>query len=261
MGSTDDDTLAYDDEKPQHTVYLAGYWIARTEVTNAMFASFVTETGYQTDAEREGAGWAYDSTARDWKSASGADWQHPHGPNSNLAGLDDHPVVQVSWNDALAYCQWAGCRLPTEAEWEKAARGTDGRIYPWGDEMVAVDLLNFADRNLDVGWADESANDGYQFTSPVGSYQAGASPYGLLDIAGNVWEWTSSRWGNDLETPEFGYPYDAMDGREDLTVIDRHVLRGGSWSHSDRNVRAAVRAGRSNDFRNDLIGFRPARSP
>ena len=173
MGSTDADTEAYPHEKPPHKVYLGAFWIDRTEVTNAMFAKFVAASGYKTDAEKVGKGWVFDGASKSWKETSGADWQHPRGPGGNVARLDQHPVVLVSWNDAAAYCAWAGRRLPTEAEWEKATRGTDGRKFPWGYQNVAGDLLNFADRNLDMDWADKSADDGYQFTAPVGSYPKG----------------------------------------------------------------------------------------
>jgi serine/threonine-protein kinase len=255
MGSTDDDTMADGNEKPQHAVYLDGYWMARTEVTNAMFARFVDETGYQTDAEQGGSGYAFDRTAGGWKDTPDADWRHPRGPASDLAGLDDHPVVQVSWNDATAYCQWAGSRLPTEAEWEKAARGTDGRIYPWGNAAVAGDLLNFADANLAMSWADEAVDDGYQFTAPVGSYPAGASPYGALDMAGNVWEWVADWYDGG---------YYAQSPRENPTGPgsgSTRVLRGGSWFYPAYDVRAANRFLPPPDDRNDNVGFRCARSP
>lgn len=163
------------DEQPIHTVYLDAYWIDQTEVTNAMFKRFVDATRYQTDAEKRGSGVALDLTKKLWSDTQGADWQHPRGPNSNLSGLDDHPVVQVSWNDATAYCQWAGGDLPTEAQWEKAARGTDGRIYPWGNQAPDKTRLN---DNIEVG-----------DTTQVGNYPTGVSPYGALDMAGNVWEW------------------------------------------------------------------------
>ena len=189
MGSRPSDPDAWDEEKPQHLVYLDAFWIDLTPISNAMFARFVAETSYQTDAEREGKSFIFDPTennySRQW--VDGADWQHPYGPNSNLEGLSDHPVVQISWNDAQAYCKWAGRRLASEAEWEKAARGSDGRLYPWGNKKVAGNLLNFADCNLKVPWANQTINDRYQFTSPVGSYPDGASPYGILDMAGNVW--------------------------------------------------------------------------
>ena len=190
MGSADSDTNASSDEKPQHRVYLDAFWIDGTEVTNDMFAKFVDEMGYKTDAEKIDQASTLNVLTEKWGPTTGANWQHPRGTNSDIKGLEQHPVVQVSWRDAQAYCQWAKRRLPTEAEWEKTARGTDGRKFPWGNQDAAGDLLNLADSNLDVTWAEKGINDGYQFSAPVGSYPKGASPYGAWDMAGNVWEWT-----------------------------------------------------------------------
>jgi formylglycine-generating enzyme required for sulfatase activity len=255
MGSTDDDELAKSDEKPQHTVYLDGYWIARTEVTNAMFARFVAETGYRTEAEKADSGRVFKFVTAEFEETPGANWRHPRGPLSNLVGLNYHPVVQVSWNDAVAYCQWAGCRLPTEAEWEKAARGVDGRLYPWGNGTVRA-KLNFADVNLEVPWADKNVNDGYTFTAPVGSYPAGASPFGALDMAGNVWEWVADWYEIDTYTQSL---------RENPQGPDNgsmRILRGGAWSYTAQAARTSDRSSmHPPDFRSGPIGFRPARSP
>jgi len=183
MGSEEGDPDAYDCERPQHSVYLDAYWIDRTEVTNARFARFVEATLYETDAEKAGHGDVYDPH---WKSSQwefSVDWAHPRDRLIGISEIEDHPVVQVSWNDAAAYCEWAGKRLPTEAEWEKAARGADGRKYPWGDADPNEHLSN-------IGGV-HATDDGYQFTAPVGSYPNGASPYGVLDMAGNVWEWVA----------------------------------------------------------------------
>ena len=188
------DKLAYDNETPQHTLYLPEYRIARVPVTVAQFAAFVGATGHKTTAEVQGSAWNW--TGSEWKEIKGADWAHPRGPQSDVRAKQDHPVTCVSWHDAVAFCKWAGVRLPTEAEWEKAARGTDGRIWPWGNREPNSGVCNF---NMTVG-----------DTTPVGRYPDGKSPYGLLDVAGNVWEWTSSLWGKDVSKPEFGYPYDAQ---------------------------------------------------
>lgn len=246
MGSTNANTAASAQEKPQHAVELDAFWIDQTEVTNAMFEKFVNATSYKTEAEQES--WGFTWTGR----VDGANWQHPQGPDSDLNGLDNHPVVQVSWNDATAYCNWAGRRLPTEAEWEKAARGTDGRKYPWGDGDIAGNLLNFADQNLDVSWANTSIDDGHAFTSPVGSYPAGASPYGVLDMAGNVWEpvgdWYDKAYYTNSPQRNPGGPSSGTD----------RVTRGGAWGGAARDVSTTYRGWSAPDLRADGQGFRCA---
>ena len=210
-------------------VYLDAFWIDQTEVTNAMFAEFVSATHYRTDAEKSGTGYVYQASSDDAVKTSGANWQHPHGPASNIKGLDQYPVVQVSWNDAAAYCKWAGRRLPTEAEWEKAARGTDGRLYPWGNQDWAGNLANFMDRQLNPTY---SVDDGHAGIAPVGSYPDGASPYGALDMAGNVAEWVAD-WYAD--------PYPQSD--QTTTVVNpqgpasgkSRGMRGGAWMSNDDN--------------------------
>jgi formylglycine-generating enzyme required for sulfatase activity len=174
MGSRKDDPLARDNEKPQHEVYLDPYWIDKTPVTNAMFTKFVAETGYVTEAEKAGFAWG------PTKSIKGAQWRHPRGPNSNISAQDNHPVVSVSWNDAVAYANRAGRRLPTEAEWEKAAGGTDGRKWPWGNNPPTDKLCNFNGRAGGL--------------TPVGNYPDGASPYGALDMVGNDLEPYLGSW-------------------------------------------------------------------
>ena len=197
------DKDARDDELPQHRLYLPAYRIGKYPVTNEEYAAFLSATGH-----REPVNW-----------------------EENRLKLD-HPVVYVDWKDAVAYCRWLSeatsqrYRLPSEAEWEKAARGADGRIYPWGNQPPDARRCNF----------DENVGD----TTPVGSYLAGVSPYGCYDMAGNVWEWTSSRWGGNWERPKFGYPYRSTDGRE-VTAQDSRVLRGGSWLCGRVFVRCALR--------------------
>jgi formylglycine-generating enzyme required for sulfatase activity len=194
------DKDAEDDEQPQHRLYLPDYTIAKTPVTNAQYAAFVEAAGHE-PPER---------------------WKGKKPPQ----GKEDHPVVYVSWRDAMAYCKWLSeatgkaYRLPSEAEWEKAARGTNGRIYPWGD-----------------GWDAKRCNareGGKAGTTPVGAYPQGASPYGVLDMAGNVWEWCHS-----LYRP---YPYNAADGREDAEAGDLRVLRGGAFLSDAWDVRCAGRS-------------------
>ena len=191
MGSPASDPLAYSDEMPRHRVFLDAYWIDETEVTNSMFARFVADTGYKTTAEQLNNGQVFTLTTGAWEKVSGADWRHPGGPATDITSQDGFPVGQMSWSDSAAYCEWAGRRLPTEAEWEKAARGDDARPYPWGSEAAAGNRLNFADVNLKVDWADPAIDDGYALNSPAGHYPAGASPYGALDVAGNMWEWVA----------------------------------------------------------------------
>ena len=210
MGS---DSSVDTDEQPQHTVYLDAFWIDQTEVTNALFKKFIEATGYQTDAAKKGSGWVFDAATKDWYDTKGTDWQHPRGSNSNLNGLANHPVVQVSWNDAQAYCQWAERRLPAEAEWEKAARGPsigsgDSRTYPWGNQLPDQTRLNY--------------NQTLDGTTPVGNYPTGASPYGALDMAGNVWEWVADWYDENY--------YASTPSRNPAgpTSGDFHVLRGGS---------------------------------
>jgi serine/threonine-protein kinase len=252
MGSADNDPQAAGDEKPQHQVYLDAFWIDQTEVTNAMFERFVSATGFQTEAENRGTGLVLDFKLGIWKAAQGANWRHPRGPTSDISGLGDHPVVQMSWNDAMAYCQWAGRRLPTEAEWEKAARGSDARIYPWGNQGVAGNLLNFADVKLKMDWADKNVDDGFQFTSPVGNYPAGASPYGVKDIAGNAWEWVLDWYGEDY------YQNSPLENPKGPSSGYFRIWRGGSWVNTIINVRATNRSKSYPNNREDYIGFRCA---
>lgn len=244
MGSTDKDPDAADNEKPQHAVYLDAFWMDRTEVTVARFRAFAGATGYRTLAEQRGYADAWVESAGAWRPVTGADWQHPSGPESNAE--DDHPVVQVSWDDAVAYCAWAGGSLPTEAQWEKAARGTDGRIYPWGDAFDGT-IVNFCDVHCQ---RSSPYDDGYQFTAPVGSYPAGAGPYGMLDMAGNVWEWTADRYGANY------YAHSPVENPEGPPNGRYRTLRGGSWNHSRDGMRAAFRLDSSPNNVVDNFGFR-----
>ena len=196
----------------------------------------------------------------------------PPGYADSLRGRPNHPVVWVSWREALAYCEWLtgvlrewdgapqplagllreqGWRisLPSEAQWEKAARGTDGRVFPWGDEPDP-ERANY----------DET---GIGATSAVGCFPDGASPYGLLDMSGHVYEWTRSLWGKDWEKPQYGYPYNPHDGREKLDAPDeiRRVVRGGSFIIDRRLVRCAYRSSRNPNDRSLSFGFRVCASP
>jgi len=219
FGSADSDNMSNRDEKPQRAIDLQEYWIGHYPVTNAQFNRFVLATRYRTIAELEGSSaWSY----RAW--VEGADWRHPLGPDSSIEGKENHPVVQISWHDSIAFCDWAGLSLPTEEQWEKAARGIDGRIWPWGNEAPTTEHCNFK-RNVGD-------------TTPVGAYSPiGDSPYGCADMAGNVWEWTGS-W---------------------LINGGTRILRGGSWVNQGHSIRTA---GRSYDetphSRSDDSSFRCA---
>lgn len=247
-------------EKPAHTVALDDYWIDQTELTNAMFRMFVEATGYTTDAEKVSHSLAYQSgrslpLAQKWKQVPGADWLHPQGPGSSIDGLENHPVVQMSWNDATAYCKWADGRLPTEAEWERAARGNDERSYPWGNNPPGAEQANSADVNLDALWANQGFNDGFKFTSPVGHYPAGKSPFGALDMAGNAAEWVFDIFRSDFY---FSSPFSNPTGPASGYV---HVMRGGQWSFTAAGLRSAARVGQLSTLSSDYSGFRCARTP
>lgn len=229
------------------TVDLPAYWIDRTEVTNAMFQQFVQQTGYVTGAERSGASEVYGLLT----AVSGANWRFPQGPGSSISAKADHPVVQMNWYAANAYCKWAGGRLPSEAEWEKAARGTDGRLWPWGNAYPSDQLMNAGDVSLPEPQSRTDMNDGYRYTSPVGAFPAGQSPYGLMDMAANAWEWTRSIYKD--------YPYKASDGREVVSEPaegDRMVLRGGCWFDDYGSVRSTMRYGGRPQLSTDGTGFR-----
>lgn len=204
--------VGQDDEHQQHTVYLDAFWIMQTEVTNAQYAKCVAA----------GACSAPDNSR--WQDAAYA----------------DHPVTHVDWNQASAYAQWAGGRLPTEAEWEKAARGTDGRTYPWGEETPSATLANCCD----------FVND----TTPVGSYPAGASPYGALDMAGNVWEWTADWYDGSYYSRS---PAQNPTGPDNGST---RVLRSGSFYNDATVVRVAFRLWNDPDYRLRSNGFRVASS-
>jgi len=244
MGSEDGD----DDELPIHDVTLDGFWIDRTEVSNEQFAEFVAETGYLTTAEEMGSGW-FVTEDGGWEETEGADWQHPQGAESDVSNLSEHPVVLVSWYDAEEYCEWAGGALPTEAQWEYAARGPEGLKYPWGEEFDG-EKANYCDKNCVFDWNDETIDDVYAQTAPAGSYPEGASWTGVLDMAGNVWEWV-----NDWFDSEY-YANAAAEDPAGPESGDWKVLRGGSWGNSSINLRGARRSPDAPDCRYGGIGFR-----
>jgi formylglycine-generating enzyme required for sulfatase activity len=242
-------------QQPEHVVDLDDFWMDKTEVTNAMFALFVGDTHYITEVETIGNGYVATNPETYWVKTDGASWKTPRGPGSSIIGFDDHPVVQVTWGDANAYCAWAGRRLPTEAEWEKAARGTDMRMYPWGNDEPTGELANLPDINLynfiKLDVLNNGIDDGYAFTAPVGSYPKGASPYGIVDMAGNVWEWIYDWFGEDY------YKIAPLKNPAGPSTGEVHIIRGGSWdaSYGDLSVNRAIDWP---DGRSASLGFRCA---
>ena len=211
-------------EYPNGKIRTQGYYIARFPVTNAQYSQFLEATGWLVPYRDD-------------------DMSKPFNWNRNTRrypeGMDDHPVVLVSWRDAWQYCNWIGGRLPTEAEWEKAARGTDAREWPWGND-----------------WDPQRCNtieSGRKWLTPVGRFSpAGDSPYDIADMSGNIWEWCSS-----VADP---YPYDSEDGRENVAAIGARVLRGGAWGTNRYLARCASRNWAQPDDYGFTIGFRVAMS-
>ncbi len=283
MGSDE----AQPDEGPAHRVVVEAFWMDRTEVTNAEFGRFVRETNYVTVAERQpdpkdfpGAppenlvpgsivfspppgDVSLDNCFQWWKYVPGADWRHPEGPDTSIAGREKHPVVQVSWEDAAAFAKWAGKRLPTEAEWEFAARGGLDRMpYCWGEDQRP------GDRWLANIWQGRFPNenkleDGYRGTAPVGSFPANG--YGLFDMSGNVWEWCADWYRPDyygaspLRDPQG--PPSSFNPNQPGEL--RRVTRGGSYLCSDlycTGYRPSARMNSSPDTGLCHTGFRCVRS-
>jgi formylglycine-generating enzyme len=236
-------------EHPVHAVVLSPFDLDRFEVTNADFARFVAATSHVTDAERSGVGWHWDGK---WHEVRRAAWRRPRGPASSIDGLDRHPVVQVSWNDARAYCTWRGGRLPTEAEWEFAARGKDGRLYPWGDQPPRDGTRYRAAYGSDV-CCRADAGDGYLFTAPVGSFPLGRSPFGIEDLAGNVWEWVED-WFNATF-----YGHSGSKDPLNHTPTGLKVIRGGGWGNNPAGLRSTLRHANPPDIGLSMVGIRCAR--
>jgi formylglycine-generating enzyme required for sulfatase activity len=218
------------DEQPVHKVTLDSFWIDRTEVSNAQYARCVKDGKCDQPL----------TLASNTRSSYYGDKQ-----------FDNYPVIFVNWDDAANYCDWVGGQLPTEAQWEYAARGPENRVYPWG---YAFDgrKLNYCDVNCQFGHADKAVNDGYADTAPVGSYPSGASWVGALDMAGNVWEMVADRYGH-------GYPSGPQDNPRGPSSGQDHVKRGGAWDAAFYYVTTAVRLGLGSNERGGGIGFRCAR--
>ncbi len=225
---------AFQDEAPTHIVMLDDFYIDMYEVTNGQYAECVR------------AGECYPP------SDSGSHTRESYFGNPQF---DDYPVILVNWYDAERHCRWRGAHLPTEAEWEKAARGTDARLYPWGN-AVDGNRANFCDRNCAYDWAGVDYDDGYADTAPVGSYSEGISPYGAYDMAGNVWEWVSDWYDADYYA---GSPSENPAGPGSG---EYRVVRGAAWFSQPSSVRAAYRIANVPTGRYHLVGgFRCARSP
>ena len=270
---TDDTTGFPDDgERPSRGVAVPSFVIGQTAVTNAEFASFVAATGHVTDAERYGWSFVFNgliaaaATAATlpsppdapwWVAVPGATWSAPTGPGSGVEDRAEHPVVHTSWYDASAYCAWVGCRLPTEAEWEVAARGgLVGATFPWGDELTPGGVHRC---NLFQGTfpSSDSGDDGWIGTAPVRSYPPNG--YGLYEVIGNVWEWCSDwfspTWHLDPRREACHHPHGPSNGTD-------RVIRGGSYlcheSYCNR-YRVAARSANSPDSSTGNTGFRWAR--
>jgi formylglycine-generating enzyme required for sulfatase activity len=231
MGSNDGDA----DEKPVHQPYVSEFFVDKYEVTNRQYKQFCDATGRTPPSDPDFAGM----------------------PNY-FTSCPDYPVVNVSWEDASAYARWAGKRLPTEAEWEKAARGSDGRKYPWGNGAPGSSRNgNFADEAAKRKYSNwsivEGYDDGYVYTAPVGSFPSGASPYGCMDMAGNVWEWC-----NDWYSDKY-YQSSANNDPQGPSSGSDRVVRGGCWYYSAGCLRCAGRYFWVPASRDDFIGFRCAR--
>lgn len=293
MGADNEQASA--DEYPKHMVTVSGFWMDRTEVTNAQFAAFVRATGYVTTAERKPdwnelkkelppgtpkpdasllvpASLVFDPPnhpvdlndySQWWAWKKGANWRHPHGPGSSIAGKDNYPVVHISWYDAVAYCRWAHKRLPTEAEWEFAARGgLKDAVYPWGNERPAVGAAP-ARGNF---WTGDFPNkntttDGFYYSSPVGSFAPNG--YGLADMAGNVWEWCADYYkasyyqeaGDGVVNPHG--PTSSYD--PDEPFAKKRVIRGGSFLCNESyctGYRVSRRMKSTEDSGMEHLGFR-----
>jgi formylglycine-generating enzyme required for sulfatase activity len=280
----------YPEEAPAHNVSVPGFWISRHAVTNAEFARFVDETNYVTLAERPANPDDYPGAKPElllpssvvfkksagpvdlrnpynwWTYVAGADWRHPRGPGSSIAELADHPVVHVAFEDVEAYARWAGQELPTEAEWEHAARGgLEDAEFSWGNKYMPDGRPMANNWQGEFPWQN-LLEDGYEWTAPVGTFPPNG--YGLFDMAGNVWEWTTD-WYQDhgkiertcctIENPRGGDRDRSIDPRSPEIRIPRKVMKGGSYLCAPnycRRYRPAARMAQMVDTSTCHLGFR-----
>jgi formylglycine-generating enzyme len=266
MGTDDPRGYAADGEGPPHEVELAAYRIGVHAVTNSDFAAFVDDTGHRTTAEELGSSFVFAgllpedfpptravAAAPWWREVPGATWRHPEGAPSTVDGRDDHPVVHVSWYDAVAYCRWAGVRLPTEAEWERAARGgRAGQHFPWGDEREpgGEHRMNVFQGSFP---GHDTGADGWVGTCPVGSFPANG--FGLQEVTGNVWEWCG-----DWFDPQYYRSSPTVSPAGPPTGTSR-VVRGGSYLCHDSycwRYRVDSRSANTPDSSAGNVGFRVA---
>jgi formylglycine-generating enzyme required for sulfatase activity len=263
VGMDEGGSIDMNDARPVHRVYVDGFFMDASEVTNAQFAKFVKATGYITTAERKPSAADFPGVPASalvpgsavftppgqpvplnnyllwWKYINGADWKHPEGPQSTIEGKDNYPVVQVSWDDAAAYAKWAGKRLPAEAEWEFAARGGKaGNLYPWGNQLKPNDkwMANIFEGSFPN---NDKGSDGYAGIAPVKQYPA--NDYGLYDIAGNVWEWCADWYRPDYYQKLAGQQGVAKNPKGPINSYDpdepnvqKKVQRGGSFLCTDQ---------------------------
>ena len=240
-------------ESPVHEVTLKAFWIDEREVTVAQFAEFVAATGYRTEAEKFGWSGVFNRATGEWEKVEGANWRHPDGPISQAA--PDEPVCQVSWQDAAAYATWAGKRLPTEAEWEYAARGgLVGKEYAWGDELRpgGRPVANWWQGRFPEG---DTGEDGFTGRAPAGSFRPNG--YGLYDMTGTVGEWCA-----DWYAPDY-YLQSVRDNPVGPGAGSERVIRGGSWMCAENfcsNYRVAARSQATPDSGLNNLGFRCART-
>ncbi len=257
----------FQDEQPAHSVALHAFWIDQTEVSNYQFAAFLNDQGNQSEAvDPQFSEWlkGHSSYSSIYQQAEGrVHWLEPgkYGLIEQIndefrpkRGYGDYPVIEVSWHGAAAYCDWVGGRLPTEAEWEYAARGPDSRFYTWGDTFDGS-RVNYCDASCFKEWRDTAFDDGYPRWSPVGNYPDGASWCGALNMVGNVWEWV-----NDWYEGEY-YAHSASEDPQGPDSGNLRVRRGGSWFEARWQMRSTSRRGEvPSSLRVHWVGFRCAES-